>query len=90
MHVFDGSKQVSHFFLLFLNNWGGNDILCTTPRPLSGTQGQALPWLGVRVLELTRRTWTAPFAGRLMASCGAEARRFEAREEGKMGRGGSR
>ncbi|CAJ1453490.1 unnamed protein product [Effrenium voratum] len=44
-------------------------------------KGQALPWLGVRVLELTRRTWTAPFAGRLMASCGAEVVRCAFGEE---------
>ena len=35
-------------------------------------KGHALPWHGVRVLELTRRTWTAALCGQMMAALGAE------------------
>lgn len=35
-------------------------------------KGHALPWHGVRVLELSRRTWTAALCGQMMAALGAE------------------
>ena len=38
-------------------------------------QPHALPWQGVRVLELSCRSWTAALCGQVMAACGAEARR---------------
>ena len=40
-------------------------------------KGHALPWHGVRVFELSKRTWTAALCGQMMAALGAEVRKTE-------------
>lgn len=50
-------------------------------------KGHALPWHGVRVLELTRRTWTAALCGQMMAALGAEVIRVASRSEALQKRG---
>ncbi|CAK9100809.1 unnamed protein product [Durusdinium trenchii] len=44
-------------------------------------QPHALPWQGVRVLELSCRSWTAALCGQVMAACGAEVIRVAFGEE---------
>lgn len=45
-------------------------------------KGHALPWHGVRVLELSRRTWTAALCGQMMAALGAEVIRVSSSHGG--------
>lgn len=40
-------------------------------------KSHALPWHGVRVVELSRRTWTAALCGQMMATLGAEVLRID-------------
>eukprot|EP00439_Symbiodinium_sp_Y106_P059694 s4742_g8.t1 len=49
-------------------------------------KAHALPWEGVRVLELTRRTWTAALCGQMMAASGAEVIRVAFGEEALLAR----
>ena len=49
-------------------------------------RSNALPWEGVRVLELTRRTWTAALCGQMMAASGAEVIRVAFGEEALLAR----
>lgn len=49
--------------------------------PLRQPRGCALPFDGVRVLEVTRRTWTAALCGRMLAACGADVVRVAFGEE---------
>ena len=49
-------------------------------------KAHALPWEGVRVLEVTRRTWTAALCGQMMAASGAEVIRVAFGEEALLAR----
>ena len=49
-------------------------------------RANALPWEGVRVLELTRGTWTAALCGQMMAASGAEVIRVAFGEEALLAR----
>eukprot|EP00930_Biecheleria_cincta_P063906 TRINITY_DN4944_c1_g2_i1.p1 TRINITY_DN4944_c1_g2~~TRINITY_DN4944_c1_g2_i1.p1 ORF type:complete len:1994 (-),score=345.92 TRINITY_DN4944_c1_g2_i1:416-6397(-) len=49
-------------------------------------RSQALAWDGVRVLELTRRTWTAALCGRMMATNGADVMRVAFGQEALVAR----
>ncbi|CAE7024405.1 fldA [Symbiodinium sp. CCMP2456] len=49
-------------------------------------KAHALPWEGVRVLELTRRTWAAALCGQMMAASGAEVIRVAFGEEALLAR----
>ena len=49
-------------------------------------RAHALPWEGVRVLELSRRTWTAALCGQMMAASGAEVIRIAFGEEALLAR----